>query len=173
MPDNSVIVADGGDFVGTASYLVRPRKPLSWLDPGVFGTLGCGAGFALGASLCRPDHEIWILFGDGSVGYALAEFDTFVRHKIPVIAVVGNDASWSQIAREQVKMLGDDVGTVLARSDYHQVAEALGGRGVLLQHANQTAIRLQEARNAAGTGVPALVNTWLDRTDFREGSLSM
>jgi acetolactate synthase-1/2/3 large subunit len=173
LPDNSVIIADGGDFVGTASYIARPRNPLSWLDPGVFGTLGCGAGFALGASLCRPDHEIWILFGDGSVGYSLAEFDTFVRHKIPVVAVVGNDACWAQIAREQVKMLHDDVGTVLARSDYHEVAAALGGHGVLLQHANQTAVRLQEARHAARDGVPAMVNAWLDSTDFREGSLSM
>ncbi len=173
LPDNSVIVADGGDFVGTASYLVRPRKPLCWLDPGVFGTLGCGAGFALGASLCRPDHEVWLLFGDGALGYALAEFDTFVRHKIPVIAVVGNDASWAQIAREQVKMLGDDVGTVLARSHYHEVVTALGGQGVLLQHADQTAVRLLEARHATGDGIPALVNAWLDRTDFREGSLSM
>jgi len=173
LPDNSVIVADGGDFVGTASYIVKPRKPLCWLDPGVFGTLGCGAGFALGASLCRPDHEIWILFGDGSVGYALAEFDTFARHNIPVIAVVGNDASWAQIAREQVKMLDDDVGTVLARSDYHEVAAALGGHGVLLKHADEIAACLQEARQAAGNGVPVLVNSWLDGTDFREGSLSM
>ena len=173
LPGSSVIVADGGDFVGTASYIVKPRKPLGWLDPGVFGTLGCGAGFALGASLCRPDHEIWALFGDGSVGYALAEFDTFVRHNIPVIAVVGNDASWAQIAREQVKMLADDVGTVLARSDYHEVATALGGCGLLLQHADQTAACLREAQAAAGNGVPALVNTWLDRSDFREGSLSM
>ncbi len=173
LPDNSVIIADGGDFVGTASYIVKPRKPLSWLDPGVFGTLGCGAGFALGASLCLPDHEIWILFGDGSVGYALAEFDTFARHKIPVIAVVGNDACWSQIAREQVKMLDDDVGTVLARSDYHEVARALGGKGLLLQEAKQTAACLEEARSAAREGVPVLVNSWLDSTDFREGSLSM
>ena len=102
LPDNSVIVADGGDFVGTASYIVKPRKPLSWLDPGVFGTLGCGAGFALGASLCRPDHEIWVLFGDGSVGYALSEFDTFARHKIPVIAVVGNDAASGFFCRVDV-----------------------------------------------------------------------
>ena len=173
LPDNSVLIADGGDFVGTASYIVKPRSPLSWLDPGVFGTLGCGAGFALGASLCRPDHEIWILFGDGSVGYALSEFDTFARHKVPVIAIVGNDACWSQIAREQVKMLGDDVGTVLARSDYHAVAEALGGKGVLLKHTDQTAACLEEARIAASQGVPALVNSWLDRTDFRDGSLSM
>jgi acetolactate synthase-1/2/3 large subunit len=173
LPDKSVIVADGGDFVGTASYIVKPRGPLSWLDPGVFGTLGCGAGFALGASLCRPDHEVWILFGDGSVGYALAEFDTFARHKIPVIAIVGNDASWAQIAREQVKMLDDDVGTVLARSDYHEVAAALGGQGILLKHADETAACLQEARDAAGKGVPVLINCWLDGTDFREGSLSM
>ncbi|MDH3589196.1 MAG: thiamine pyrophosphate-binding protein, partial [Gammaproteobacteria bacterium] len=154
LPDSSVIVADGGDFVGTASYIVRPRAPLCWLDPGAFGTLGCGAGFALGAALCRPDHEVWALFGDGSVGYALAEFDTFVRHSIPVIAVVGNDASWAQIAREQVKMLGDDIGTVLARSDYHDVAAALGGKAVLLTHANQTAVRLQEAQHLVREGAP-------------------
>ena len=173
LPDNSVLIADGGDFVGTASYIVKPRKPLTWLDPGVFGTLGCGAGFALGASMCYPDHEIWILFGDGSVGYALAEFDTFARHNIPVIAVVGNDAGWTQIAREQVKILDDDVGTVLERSDYHEVAAALGGKGILLKHADQTATCLQEARDAAAKNVPVLLNGWLDKTDFREGSLSM
>jgi len=173
LSDNSVLIADGGDFVGTASYIVKPRKPLTWLDPGVFGTLGCGAGFALGASLCYPDHEIWILFGDGSVGYALAEFDTFARHNIPVIAVVGNDAGWTQIAREQIKILDDDVGTVLERSDYHEVAAALGGKGILLKHADQTAACLQEARKAAAKNVPVLLNSWLDKTDFREGSLSM
>ena len=173
LPGESVIVADGGDFVGTASYIVRPRGPLAWLDPGAFGTLGCGAGFALGASLVYPDRQVWALFGDGSVGYALAEFDTFVRHGVPVIAVVGNYASWAQIAREQVKLLGDDVGTVLARSNYHEVVAALGGRGVLLQQGNQTALRLTEARHAAESGTPVLVNAWLDRTDFREGSLSM
>jgi acetolactate synthase-1/2/3 large subunit len=173
LPDDSVIVADGGDFVATASYIVKPRKPLCWLDPGVFGTLGCGAGFALGASLCRPGHEVWTVFGDGSVGYALAEFDTFARHGIPVIAVVGNDGSWAQIAREQVKMLDDDVGTVLARSDYHAVAAALGGHGVLLKHGDQVGAGLSQARDAASRGQPVLVNAWLDKTDFREGSLSM
>ena len=173
LPDDSVIVADGGDFVGTASYIVRPRRPLSWLDPGVFGTLGCGAGFALGASLCRPGAEVWMIFGDGSVGYSLAEFDTFARHNIPVIAVVGNDAGWTQIAREQVKILQDDVGTVLERSNYHEVANALGGQGVLLQRADQVDAGLQAARDAAAQGKPVLVNAWLDKTDFREGSLSM
>ena len=173
LPDNSIIVADGGDFVGTASYIVKPRQRLSWLDPGAFGTLGCGAGFALGASLCRPDDEVWILFGDGSVGYALAEFDTFARHNVPVIAVVGNDAGWTQIARDQVKILDDDVGTVLDRSNYHEVAAALGGQGILLQQAEQVGSSLGQTRQATASGKPVLLNVWLDKTDFREGSLSV
>jgi thiamine pyrophosphate-dependent acetolactate synthase large subunit-like protein len=84
---DAVFVADGGDFVATASYIVRPRGPRGWLDPGPFGTLGVGAGFALGAALSRPHAEVWILFGYGACGYSLAEFDTFVRHGIQIIAV--------------------------------------------------------------------------------------
>jgi acetolactate synthase-1/2/3 large subunit len=171
--DDAVMVADGGDFVATASYIVRPRGPLSWLDPGVFGTLGVGAGFALGAAVTRPDSEVWIIYGDGACGYGLAEFDTFVRHRIPVIAVVGNDAGWTQIAREQVKMLKDDVSTVLARSDYHKVAEGFGAAGILVTRNDEVAAALEHARSLARSGKPVLVNVWLDKTDFREGSISM
>ena len=112
--EKSVIIGDGGDFVATASYVLRPRAPLSWLDPGAFGTLGSGGGFALAAQVARPDAEVWLLYGDGSAGYTLAEFDTFARHKLPVIAVIGNDASWAQIARDQVAILGSSLGTDLA-----------------------------------------------------------
>ncbi len=170
---DAVIVADGGDFVATASYIVRPRGPLSWLDPGAFGTLGVGAGFALGAKLLRPEGETWLVWGDGASGYGLSEFDTFVRHGLPVIAVVGNDASWSQIAREQVKMLGDDVGTVLARSDYHRVVEGFGAAGLVVKSTAEVPAVLAQAKEIAAGGKPVLVNVWLDRTDFREGSLSM
>ncbi len=171
--ENAVFVADGGDFVATASYVLRPRAPLSWLDPGAFGTLGVGAGFALGAALIRPGREVWLLWGDGASGYGLVELDTFVRHGIPVIAVVGNDASWAQIAREQVKMLKDDVGTVLARTDYHRVAQALGAEGIEIRSASEVPEALSRAKTLAAAGRPVLVNVWLDRTDFREGSISM
>ena len=170
---DAVFVADGGDFVATASYVLHPRTPLSWLDPGAFGTLGVGAGFALGAASARPGSEVWIVWGDGACGWGLAEFDSFVRQRIPVIAIVGNDAGWTQIAREQVKMLHDDVGTVLARTDYHRVAEGFGAEGLLVRHLHELHPALAQARALARQGKPVLVNVWLDKTGFREGSLSM
>ncbi len=173
LPEDSVIVADGGDFVSTASYILRPRRPLSWLDPGVFGTLGVGAGFALGAKLVRPQAEVWVLYGDGSVGYSLSEADTFVRHRLPVIAVIGNDASWMQIAREQVEILKDDVGTVLRHSDYHTAAEGLGAAGFRLDAPRALAATLRRAQEASREGRPAYVNAILGTTDFRKGSISM
>ncbi len=173
LADDSIIVADGGDFVATASYTVRPRGPLSWLDPGVFGTLGVGAGFAMGAKLVRPGSETWILYGDGAFGYSLIEFETFARLKIPVIAVIGNDACWSQIAREQVKLLHDDVGTRLQHTDYHVAAEGLGARGFLLSDPKQINSVLQQAKEAAAGGQPVLINVLLGSSSFRDGSLSM
>ncbi len=170
---NAIFVADGGDFVSTAAYVLHPRGPLTWLDPGAFGTLGVGAGFALGAARARPDAEVWIIFGDGACGYGLVEFDTFVRHSVPVIAIVGNDAGWTQIAREQVKMLHDDVATVLARTDYHRVAEGFGAAGLVVKTAAEVEPALRQARELARAGRPVLVNVWLDKTEFREGSLSM
>ena len=170
---NAVFVADGGDFVGTSSYILKPRGPLAWLDPGAFGTLGVGAGFAIGAHAARPDAEAWIVWGDGASGYGLSEFDTFVRHRIPVIAVVGNDAAWTQIAREQVKMLGDDVGTVLARTAYHEVAKGFGAKGLEIRKDAEVQGVLEEARRLAKAGHPVLVNVWLDKTEFRDGSLTM
>jgi acetolactate synthase-like protein len=173
MDDDSIIVADGGDFVATASYTLRPRGPLSWLDPGAFGTLGVGAGFAMGAKLHRPESETWVIYGDGAFGYSLIEFDTFVRLKIPVIAVVGNDACWSQIAREQVKILQDDVGTRLQYSNYHLAAEALGAKGFLIDSPEQIPDVLVQAKKAAADGHPVLINALLGASSFREGSISM
>jgi acetolactate synthase-1/2/3 large subunit len=173
MPDHAVIVADGGDFVATASYVIRPRRPLSWLDPGVFGTLGVGAGFILGAHAARRDAEIWAIYGDGALGFSLSEFDALVRHRAPLIAVVGNDGKWAQIARDQVDVLGDDVGTVLGKAAYHRVVEGFGACGLLLDDASQIEATLEEARRVAATGVPVLVNAMIGDTDFRKGSISL
>ena len=173
LDDRALLVADGGDFVASAAYTLRPRGPLSWLDPGVFGTLGVGAGFAAGAKLCRPDAEVWLIYGDGSAGYTLAEFDTLVRHKLPVIAVVGNDAGWSQIARDQVTYLQDDVATVLAPTAYDQVVAGLGAKGIRIARPEEIVPALEDARRTAAGGRPVLINVHIGRTGFRDGSISM
>jgi len=173
IPDHGILVADGGDFVATASYILKPRGPLCWLDPGPFGTLGVGGGFALGAKLSRPESEVWLLYGDGSAAYSLAEIDTFLRHGLPVIAVIGNDAGWTQIAREQVEVLGDDVGVTLRRTAYHLVAEGYGGRGFEITRPEEIGEVLQAARRAHAEGFPVVVNAQIGTTEFRKGSISM
>lgn len=173
LADDSVLVVDGGDFVATAAYVLRPRRPLSWLDPGVFGTLGVGGGFALGAAIARPGSEIWVIYGDGSCAYSLAEFDTYVRHGMAPIALIGTDASWRQIARDQVSLLGSDVGTTLLRTAYHEVAAGYGGVGLLLDDPARVDATLDEAKALAKKGRPVCINVQLAKSDFREGSISI
>ncbi|KAK6014843.1 thiamine pyrophosphate enzyme, TPP binding domain protein, partial [Ostertagia ostertagi] len=175
LPDDAILVADGGDFVGSAAYIVRPRGPLQWLDPGAFGTLGVGGGFALGAKVVHPDRPVYILWGDGSSGYSIMEYDTFTRHKLPVIGVIGNDACWSQIAREQIPMFDSSVAVDLARTHYDKVAAALGGWGVTIDAENVSSTEeiLEEALRENRQGKSALLNVLIGKTDFREGSISV
>ena len=170
---NSILVADGGDFVGTASYTVRPRAALGWLDPGPFGTLGVGGGFAIGAKSSFPEKEVWVFYGDGASAYSLAEFDTLCRHKLPVIAIIGNDASWQQIAREQKQMLGSSIGTELAFNAYEKVAEGYGGKGYYVDNQDSLFETLKLAKEDAKLGYPVLVNVKLSKSDFRKGSISV
>ncbi len=92
---------------------------------------------------------------------------------MPVIGVVGNDAGWTQIARGQVEVFGDDLATVLARTDYDEVAKGFGACGVRLSESAGTDAVLAKAKSTAAAGRPVLVNAWIGRTDFRKGSLSV
>jgi thiamine pyrophosphate-dependent acetolactate synthase large subunit-like protein len=171
--DDSIIVVDGGDFIATASYILRPTGPLRWIDAGPFGTLGAGAGFALSAKLLNPNSEVWLLYGDGAAGYSIAEFDTFVRHNIPIISIIGNDGGWTQIQRDQIKYLGDDVATTLKHNDYHIVAKGYGAEGLLVNDPKNLTNILNEAKTLNKKGKPVLINALIGKTDFREGSISM
>jgi len=173
MSDDAIMVADGGDFVASAAYTTKARGPLRWLDPGVFGTLGVGGGFAMAAALCHPESEVWLIYGDGAAGFSIVEFDTFVRHGLPVIAVIGNDAAWTQIARDQVVFLKDDVGTVLRRTAYEEVAKGYGAEGLLLDDPAKIDEVFAEAKRLAKSGRPVLINAHIGSTDFRKGSISM
>ncbi|XP_065585112.1 2-hydroxyacyl-CoA lyase 2-like isoform X2 [Artemia franciscana] len=174
IPDDAIIVADGGDFLGSAAYILRPRGPLSWLDPGAFGTLGVGGGFALGAKLARPDSEVWIIWGDGSSGYSLAEVEAMNRQNLPCLAVIGNDASWKQIAREQVPLFNTDVACSLSdECRYDKVAEGYGGKGFLADGKSNLEEVFKEARSMYTKEKCAIINALIEETKFREGSISV
>lgn len=174
--DDTVLVADGGDFVGSASYIMKPFGPMRWLDPGPYGTLGCGAGFALAAKLANPERKVVAIMGDGAFGYAIPELDTFVRHNIPVYWIIGNDACWTQIAREQVPMLGSPISCELAYTDYHKVADGFGAKGFIMK--DDTDLdelnKLQEAKDKHDNDkATVVVNAYIGKTKFRDGSISV
>ncbi|KAG5453602.1 Acetolactate synthase-like protein [Clonorchis sinensis] len=192
--DDCIIVADGGDFVGSAAYILRPRGPLSWLDPGPFGTLGVGGGFALGAKLCRPKATVWVVYGDGSAGYSLAEWDTMARHHAPAIAVIGNDGCWSQIARDQVGLFGSSVACTLCSLRYDVIGAAYAGSqsaildyreaeshwsdhggAFVVNRGNFAAIGqvFEEAKLMSDKGEPSVINCVIAPSAFREGSISL
>uniref|UniRef100_A0AC34R198 2-hydroxyacyl-CoA lyase 2 n=1 Tax=Panagrolaimus sp. JU765 TaxID=591449 RepID=A0AC34R198_9BILA len=175
LPDDAILVADGGDFVGSAAYIVRPRGPLQWLDPGAFGTLGVGGGFALGAKCVHPDRPVIIIYGDGSSGYSIMEFDTYLRHNKSVIAVIGNDACWSQIARDQVPWFNSSVACDLAYTRYDKIGEAIGVNGLLMDTKNESDIvdNFDKAIKESREGKSAVINVVIGKTDFRKGSISV
>jgi len=174
LPHKTIMVADGGDFVGSAAYIVRPRGPLSWLDPGVFGTLGCGAGFALAAKLVHPDYQVWCIYGDGAFGYSIPEYDTFVRHNLAIGAIIGNDACWMQIMRDQKDILGSEVACNLAYTNYEQVVKAFGGEGFKVTNEAELKLALDSSELILQENTkPVVINCIIDRNDFRKGAISV
>jgi thiamine pyrophosphate-dependent acetolactate synthase large subunit-like protein len=167
-----IIVGDGGDFVATAAYVLSLEWPQLWMDPGPLGTLGVGPGYAMAAKLARPEANVVIVYGDGSFGLHGLEFEAMVRQKIPVVAVVGNDAGWTQIRRGQVDLYGEEraVATALDYTRYDRVVEALGGFGAYVERVEE----LGPALDAAfASGKPACVNVKIARSDFRKGAISV
>ncbi|HQV78850.1 MAG TPA: thiamine pyrophosphate-binding protein [Chitinophagales bacterium] len=173
LDDNTILIADGGDFVATSAYTLKPRAPLSWLDPGVFGTLGVGAGFALGAKLVFPEKDVFIIYGDGSSGYSLVEYDTFVRHQLPVISVIGNDACWAQIARDQIEFLNSDCALTLAHSNYEMIGKAFGADGERVENIEAFKAATIKAKEQSRKGTPFIINAIIGKSEFRKGSISM
>uniref|UniRef100_A0A8C2ZHC9 2-hydroxyacyl-CoA lyase 2 n=1 Tax=Cyclopterus lumpus TaxID=8103 RepID=A0A8C2ZHC9_CYCLU len=166
MAEDSIIVADGGDFVGSAAYIMRPRGPIVLSDR-------CSPIVNEILHFCAL--QVWIVYGDGSLGYSVAEFDTFTRHKTPVIAVVGNDACWSQISREQVPILGSNVACGLAFTDYHIVTDGYGGKGYLIGREDEDRLSdiIRQAQRETREGKATLLNVLIGKTNFREGSISV
>jgi acetolactate synthase-1/2/3 large subunit len=158
-PD-AIIVGDGGDFVSFAGRLIERRKPGLWIDPGPFGCLGSGPGYAMAAKLAHPDRQVVLLAGDGAFGFSAMEFDTMVRHRIPVVCVVGNNGIWALEKHPMLSMLGVSIAADLGhKTRYDKVVESLGGYGELVERPDQIRPALERA---FASGLPACINVICD-----------
>jgi len=160
LDDDAVVIGDGGDFVSFAGKYIEPHRPGGWLDPGPFGCLGTGLGYATAARLARPSAQVVLLLGDGAAGFSLMDADTLVRHGLPVVIVCGNNAGWGLERHPMRAVYGYDVAADLQPGcRYDEVVRALGGAGELVTAAADIGPAL---RRAFAAGTPYLVNVVTD-----------
>lgn len=158
----SIVAVDGGDIVSTTARWLQTSRPGFLLDPGPFGTLGTGAPFALAAKLAYPDRQVGIVYGDGAFGFNGMEYDTLIRHQLPVVGVMGNDGVWANIKTLHRMFFPDRlVATDLGIRPYHRQVESMGGYGELVEDPEEIFPALQRAQ---ASGLPALVNVHIAET---------
>jgi len=160
---DAIVIGDGGDFVSYAGKYVDTFTPGCFLDPGPYGCLGMGAGYALAAGLAAPRRQVVVLFGDGAVGFSLGDLDTLVRFDVDVVAIVGNNGIWGLEKHPMQMIFGYDVVADLRPGTrYDEVATALGGSGELVTEAGEVGPALDRAFATRGL---ALVNVLTDPAD--------
>jgi acetolactate synthase-1/2/3 large subunit len=159
---DAIVIGDGGDFVSYAGRVIETYEPGCWMDPGPYGCLGAGPGYALAAKLAHPDRQVCLLMGDGAFGFSGLEFDTLVRHGVPVVGVMGNNGIWALEKHPMEFLYGYSVAADLQpECRYDQVVEALGGHGELVRKPSELRPALDRAFSS---GRPALVNVLTDPT---------
>jgi acetolactate synthase-1/2/3 large subunit len=156
---DAIVIGDGGDFVSYAGRVVDSYQPGCWLDPGPFGCLGTGPGYALAAKLAHPGRQVVLLLGDGAFGFAGMDFDTLARHGVAVVGVMGNNGIWGLEKHPMEFLYGYSVAADLEPRRYDQVVEALGGRGELVERPDELRPALERA---FASGEPTLVNVLTD-----------
>jgi acetolactate synthase-1/2/3 large subunit len=160
---DAIVIGDGGDFVSYAGKLVESYHPGTFLDPGPYGCLGMGPGYALAAGVAHPDRQVVLLLGDGAIGFALGDFESLVRHGVNVTAIVGNNGIWGLEKHPMQALFGYDVVAELSPGiRYDKVVEALGGHGELVDAPGEIGPALDRAFATPGV---SLVNVLTDPAD--------
>ncbi len=157
---DAIVIGDGGDFVSYAGRVIDTFEPGTWMDPGPFGCLGAGPGQAIGAACAKPGRQICLLLGDGAFGFSGLEFDTMVRHGLPIVGVMGNNGIWALEKHPMEYLYGYSMAAELQpETPYEQVIEAVGGHGELVRRPEELRPALERA---FASGKPALVNVLTD-----------
>jgi|TARA_B100000787_G_C16182627_1_gene292767 acetolactate synthase-1/2/3 large subunit len=171
--EDTIYIGDGGDVVTISAQAVQPKRPGGWMDPGPLGTLGVGVPYAIAAKQASPESEVLLYCGDGAFSMTGMDFEAFVRHKLPVLVVVGNNSAQNQIRFGQIMKYGEEkgnVGNLLGDVPFDEFAKIFGGHGESVREAKDIQPALQRAREAVKAGTPAIVNIWVDKEEFAPGT---
>jgi len=158
-PDDC-LVFDGGDFCHFGRSYLPALKPKRWFYHSSLGMLGSSLPTALAAKLAYPESRVIVLTGDGAFGFNAMEFDTAVRHKLNIVAILGNDSAWGIDRQIQLGLYGRPVATELRQARYEQMVQGLGGYGEFVERPEDLEHALQRA---LASGRPALLNVVVQR----------
>ena len=162
-PAGSIFVVDGGDtsYFGAMGLRATEKSGVIVAAGGLFGCLGTGLPFGISAKLARPDQTVIVVSGDGSFGLNAMEFDTAVRHNVPIVCVICNDQAWGMIKHGQEMAYGADrcVASGLGSIHYEKVVEALGGYGELVTKDEDIVPAL---KRGLASGKPSCINVMTD-----------
>lgn len=157
--DDAIIIGDGSEAYHWVEPVARTAAPGRWMGHGYFGCLGIGSPFAIGAQVAHPHTQVIQVVGDGSVGFNIAEFDTMVRHGLPIITFVNSNRAWGISAHSQDALAGRRVISDLPMTNFHDVMTAFGGYGELVTDADEIGPAF---RRAVASGLPACINVVTD-----------
>lgn len=160
LDEDATVIGDGGDIVTFAARVLNINKPGHWLDPGQFGCLGAGSGFAAAAQLARPGKQVCIVYGDGAFGLTGFDVESFVRFKLPIVCVLGNNGAWNQTTQGVLGRGGRALATFLSQdTDYAKIMEGMGGHSERVTDPNEIKPALERA---FASGKPALLDVVID-----------
>jgi acetolactate synthase I/II/III large subunit len=159
--ENAIIVGDGAEAYHWMNEVIHQNHAGGYLTHGFLGAVGFGLGLALGAQVAHPKRQVLCLVGDGAIGFTIAEFDTMVRHKLPIVSVVMNNHSWAASQHFQEIVSGADrlIGTELRDANYHEVATAFGCHAQRVTEIKELGPAIKAA---FASGKPACINVSID-----------
>jgi len=153
---DAIVSVDGNEILHFARQSINTYVPGHRLNSGVTGTMGVGLPYGMGAKLAKPDTQVLVLHGDGSMGMNAMELDTLVRFNLPVVTVISNNAGWT-VRTPYSRKPGRELGF----TPYHKMAQALGCYGEKVEDPDDIAPALQRAFDS---GKPAVINVIVEPT---------